>query len=212
MTKELEQLYLHRECHVDGMKVYRHVYRYLQAMKWAARLPVDQRLMYLDVGCGTGYGTQMLSALFRRAVGFDKDGPALEEARRIHWAEKGMERKPEYFCRLDETYFLLNDLANFVTMIEMIEHVPVEKARELLQTVSRLMHAGGMFYLTTPLAKRADGKNPDNGYHVHEYSKGELADMLGEYFHVVDLYEINEGLREIEAVCEGPRIRSGLEA
>lgn len=168
-----------------------HLHNYLVALTYAMDLP--ERDSYLDYGCGSGYGTEIVGALFRDSTGIDTDNTAIEYARIMHarsatvyWAgELEPERMPEGL--------------GFVTMIEVIEHMPVEKARKELRRIANYMYPQGAIFITTPSAKTLDGSNPNNPHHIHEYQPGELKEILSEVFEKVDV----RALGKIVAFAQG---------
>jgi 2-polyprenyl-3-methyl-5-hydroxy-6-metoxy-1,4-benzoquinol methylase len=134
--------------------------------EFARRFCYDKRV--LDLGCGTGFGTELLAEVARAAVGCDvkeckqteaRDGTAYYDAdvtRPIPWLE--------------------NDFDVVVSM-DVIEHLPTPSG--LLENAAQAMRAGGIFILATPNVTRTHGTNP---HHVHEYSYQELRSLLLAYF------------------------------
>jgi 2-polyprenyl-3-methyl-5-hydroxy-6-metoxy-1,4-benzoquinol methylase len=131
----------------------------------------------LDAGCGEGYGTALLAGVAARAVGVDRDRPALVHARARYGRDgllfvcADLERLGALGCRFDV-------VCNF----QVIEHL--EAPERLLRELSERLVPGGELILTTPNRLTSFSPNP---YHVREYTAGELAALLGPYFARVDV-------------------------
>lgn len=155
---------------------YEHMPRYMFAKKYSAGKKI------LDFGCGTGYGSKILSEVAVDVTSLDIDKEALQWARPTHKADN------LDFIR-SET--LGEELASnsFDTIInfEMIEHVDQQLQKKCLKQFSRLLKDDGLLIISTP--------NPDvtaeygeNPYHIHEMPKDEFEMFLKEAFeHVVIL-------------------------
>ena len=169
------------------------LYRYTYALAIAADIPKAARGMYLDFGCGTGFGTEIVAAHFERSFGVDRRLECLEYAERHHG------RAGTVYCsglpNPDGHY-------DFVTMLEVIEHLEVEEARALVRILSSRIAPHGVLHITTPVARRKDGSNPDNHYHVHEYQPGELREILLERFSQVKISPFG---MFFHAVCKEPK-------
>ena len=118
----------------------------------------------LEVGCGTGQGTAILSQTAERIVGTDKSERSIDFARKIYpwlnfWAWDAQE-DPEFW-------------ASTVVCVEVIEHI--EKARSVVSTLSEI--ATKVLWLSTPNG-RLPNDNPD---HVKEFTPEEMVEMLGDH-------------------------------
>ena len=127
----------------------------------------------LDYGCGSGYGTELLHNAFGSGAAFGCD--VSEEA--IAFAKKVY--PGPFFCVTSTPVGRFD----FVTMVEVIEHL--EHDVGTLLSLSRLRFDGGnpLLYVTTPdLDKRPDGVVPADAaeYHVREYTWHKLAATLSE--------------------------------
>lgn len=173
-------------------------FKYMAAMSYVLDLPETSRDLHIDIGCGTGFGTELLGRFFDKSVGIDRDKEAIEYARLMH-SRSGTE-------------FLLNSelkteqwksKADFVSLIEVLEHVPQHLVPVLLSEISWWLKPEGVFFMTTPVAKTKDGLNPDNPWHLHEYQPGELKELLGKYFRSVELQ--NHAALNMAVLCKEPK-------
>lgn len=126
----------------------------------------------VDLGCGTGYGTQILALNNSRKIyGVDSNAHAIEYAQK-HYSHK----KIIYKHQDGENTKLPSSVADVVVAFEIIEHV--ENPKKFLKEASRLLKPGGTLFLSTPNNETSYGDNP---YHVKEYSIQELKKMVSEF-------------------------------
>lgn len=166
--------------------------RHLFAYQEAARR-VQPHAVLVDIGCGEGYGTDVLARTVRLAVGVDVDPPTIVEASRRYGRDS---------CR-----YLVYDgtrlpfvAAGFdaATAFQVIEHVSDEQ--HFVTQAARLLRPGGLFILTTPnrLLRLNAGERPWNRYHLREYSPDDLRDALVPHFGRVEILGV-EGDAETQA-------------
>lgn len=166
------------EAEQDAGVVERHVERYRQAAAQARRL-WGAGGTWLDLGCGTGYGAEVLGQWCERYIGVDVSDRALRYARKYHG---GSQR--EYVWASHRTWPLALGherlgMPDVVVCIEAYEHMlPAEQA-VLLYRVAKYMNEHGVLVLMCPLG---NGPNPANPYHLHEPTLEELGDALSRSF------------------------------
>jgi len=144
--------------------------RHRAAYEFATRhLPTGATL---DLGSGSGYGSARLAHAGRLVVGVDRVAP--DPAQRSGGG---------HFVRADLRALPLRP-ASFMAIasFQVIEHL--EDPIPYVETIARLLGAGGVAILTTPNIRLSDGVNP---YHVHEYEAEELARLLAPHFEDVDV-------------------------
>lgn len=150
----------------------------------------------LDCACGVGWGTFLLAnGGAKSVVGVDLSPNAIATAR--------------VFYSADNTKFIqgvlgeINLRANFdvITSFETLEHV--DEPIAFLKSLRKYLKPDGLLMLTTPNSycfKYARDK-PYNPYHLDEFTKDELLQMLKEAGWVVDKYlgqhPIHAGSKEI---------------
>jgi SAM-dependent methyltransferase len=162
---------------VEGGKVtYEAYYTHLNRYKFASDFVKDK--LCLDVGCGTGYGSAYLVRKgAKKVMGGDKSEDAISIARNT--AETAPKGALE-FRLLEATALPFADGSfDVVISFEVIEHV--KHYERLLLETRRVLKRGGKLILSTP--NRQAGciilKLP---YHIHEFSKRELLDLVNKYF------------------------------
>jgi len=181
----------------DPSKKFRHLYRYMTALTYATDLPAENRQIALDYGCGSGYGTEMLSLYFKKTVGVDSNLGAIAYAKKMH------SRGESIYCTGAE--WALHGPFDFITCIEVIEHMPIETAKHIIKVLHMALEPSGVLYITTPIATTNDGVNPQNPWHVHEWQPSELGDFLSELFHDVQIQEIIGAGPAMAAACKNPK-------
>ncbi len=158
----------------------RHVFAYRTA---AGMLPPEGRV--IEVGCGGGYGTHLLSGRVREIVGLDIDRRAIAYVSHRYGSEN---------CRFlaYDGVTLPFEEAGFDAAIsfQVIEHV--EDDRRYVAELCRMLRPGGILLLTTPnkTHRLRPGQRPWNRYHKREYYPQELAEVLGTSFGQVEIWAV----------------------
>ena len=131
----------------------------------------------LDIACGTGYGSQMLSlAGASMVVGVDISLLAVEYARK-HYHQSNVE-----FVCADAEQFHCTDLFDVVVSFETIEHVP--HPDKFLNRLFSLLAPGGDLLLSLPLGETRH----IDPYHLHTFSQEDAFALLEKAGFSVDKY------------------------
>lgn len=167
-------LYLDRDDYPDEVK-WRHIERYLRAIRMAG----VRGGTWLDIGCGSGYGTAMMMGFAGRAVGMDEDEEAIGYAK-VRWPAV------TEFVRRDAAAGLgplRRAYAPFraIFLVEILEHLKEQAV--FLRTIWGWLERDGVLLITCP---RGNGE-PVNPKHVHEPTAEELVELL-----VESGYEVTE--------------------
>lgn len=171
--------------------------RMFYAFSIMADIPDKKRNNYLDFGSGSGTITDFLAPGFKKAIGVERRPEARAYATMIN----SRSRVVTYVQSLDDAK--PHAPFDFVTMTEVIEHMSVAQAEDILTQIVSMMNADASFFLTTPIASRPDGLNPNNQFHIHEFNPMELKDLLDKYFGVVKLSR--QGIHTLNALCLEPK-------
>lgn len=152
-----------------------HLHRYSIAQNF-----VDGRKV-LDIACGEGYGSQLLSQKAAHVTGVDVDSNIIKKAARKY--KKGT------------LHFLVGDAANIpcpdndfdvVVSFETIEHLDDQEAA--LVEMVRVLRSDGLLILSTPNKDfRQKDAIPDNPYHKKELSSDELKQLLQNKFQQIKI-------------------------
>jgi len=134
----------------------------------------------LDVGCGAGYGSYMMSTKAGSVTGIDIDQKAVE------FAKKNYEHERVSFVNGDVRSLPFgDDEFSMCVCFEVIEHI--KEPDKLLSEVSRVLGSKddkgdpGLFIVSTPNGGVKVSSKP-NPFHVKEFSLGEFRALLNGYF------------------------------
>jgi 2-polyprenyl-3-methyl-5-hydroxy-6-metoxy-1,4-benzoquinol methylase len=151
-----------------------HLKRYELAASYAAGMRV------LDAACGVGYGSAYLAEVAAEVVGVDID------AESVAYAGDRYAAPNLRFEQMDVTALSFDDdTFDVVVSFETIEHVA--DARSAIHEAARVLRPGGTYLVSTP---RVDvtTTEPQNPFHMTEYSPSDFEALLRTVFTNVDLY------------------------
>ena len=171
--------------------------RHLIAYQAAAALlnPSDA---VLDLGCGAGYGTRLLSNHARQVTGVDVSADAVAAATAAY---RSMACD---FQTYDGTRLPFADgQFDAATSFQTIEHVKDDG--HFVAEAARVLKPGAPFVLTTPnrATRLREGQPPWNRFHVREYSSAQLAAVLSKSFSEVEV----QGVRASDRIERVERAR-----
>jgi 2-polyprenyl-3-methyl-5-hydroxy-6-metoxy-1,4-benzoquinol methylase len=150
-------------------------FQHQSVYRYASRFIKDKIVM--DMGCGSGYGTNYLAHYARQIKGLDIDSKAIKQAK-------------ENFKRKNLSYEVLNlkstkikNKFDVVISFQVIEHIT--DVDSYLQFITNVLTKGGIAILSTPnILTQGYNENP---FHIKEYNYEELKDILEKYFDEVDI-------------------------
>jgi len=152
-----------------------HIARYNFALSYCAKKIV------LDAGCGTGYGTMMLSWVAESVLGVDYDGDAIEYARQKYSTPRTV-FKVQDVVEMD----LPDDVFDVVVAFEIVEHI--REPRDFLNEIVRVLKPGGLLVISAPHASWSK-------LHFRDYTAAALWNLVREFFPE----------QNITYYCQGPR-------
>ncbi|MDF9409145.1 methyltransferase domain-containing protein [Pelotomaculum isophthalicicum JI] len=129
-------------------------------------LPTDT---VLDVACASGGGTYLLSAYCEKAIGVDISVKDVEKANNRY----NNDNLRFYVGDATNLNFLQDKTIDKITSFDTIEHIKNDLG--YAQELGRVLKDGGLLIISTP---RKIGDYIINPYHVREYTKKELSDVL----------------------------------
>lgn len=136
----------------------------------------------LDYGCGSGYGSHMLSETAASVTGVDISKEAVD------FADREYKSGNLNFKTIAE---LGNEKFDVITSFQVIEHVPDDK--EYAGKLKQLLNPGGILIISTPDKKHRLFnyiQQPWNIYHLKEYTPETLEKLLKKYFRQVEILKI----------------------
>ena len=149
-----------------------HINRYFFALKFVSGKIV------LDVACGTGYGTELISKTAGLAIGVDISREAITYAK-------------EHFGKHPNTAFVLSDACNLpfqgiifdtVVSFETIEHLAHSDL--FLHEISCVLKTNGTIIVSTPNGQTSSQQKevPMSPFHLKEFNIEEFSKLLSLFF------------------------------
>jgi SAM-dependent methyltransferase len=154
--------------------------RHLAVYDWIGARVVGLRV--IDMACGEGYGSEVLSRSAASVVGVDGNPEAHDHARLRY------QRQNLSFARGMVENFGEPRAYDAVIFLQTIEHVGEPAA--VLEHFRRILAPGGVAYVSTPnvLTLAPPGRSrSDNPWHVREYRCAEFEALCRQVFAEVEL-------------------------
>lgn len=151
---------------------------YLKRYSFAAKFAKDKNV--LDIACGDGFGTYLLSKKAKSVVGVDIDSNTVNLAK----AKYGSNNKNLSYAASDAVKFLSENKDKFdvIVSFETIEHL--SEYKKFCELAYKALKKEGLFIVSTPnkeLSVFFAGET-FNPYHIHEFYLEELNQMLEKIF------------------------------
>jgi len=147
-----------------------HLHRYLLAKQLTAGKRV------LDIACGEGYGTALLSESAASVVGVDISAEAV-----AHAQQKYQAGNLEYRAGTCSDIPLADQSVDVVVSFETIEHHDEHEA--MMGEIKRVLKPGGLLVMSCPdKLEYSDKPNYSNPYHVKELYRHEFDSLMAKYF------------------------------
>ena len=167
--------------------------RHLFAYEFARNI-LPKNSLVLEVGCGEGYGSNLLSQYVEKVVGLDIDDKTIKHASNKYSSENCIFKtyngiKIPY---KDNTF-------DAVVSFQVIEHIQDDE--NYVSEILRVLKQASPFILTTPNReyRLEPGQRPWNRFHVREYSSHSLKELLDKMFYDVTIWGIS-GTEEIQRI------------
>ena len=144
-----------------------------------------------DIGSGTGLGTHLLARNADSVIGYEIDEGAKK------FADRTFSNGKVHFLSRDITKMLLGIRYNFVTMIDVIEHIKDDY--KVLEHAKKMLFDNGTLILSTPNRLSRYRKSE---YHVREYAPDEIGELLNSVFDNVALSDFE--MKPLESVYTNP--------
>lgn len=143
----------------------------------------------LEVGCGSGLGSNFLAQHCDQVVGLDVKPHEIMEA------QSYSKRKNVRFELCDFFNFTEQDKYDVVLNMDVIEHMSVEIGHELVQKASKLVNHTGLFVCGTPSIYSYNYQSPQSqASHIHCYDRDELVELVENYFQRTLSFSMNDEL------------------
>ena len=156
-----------------------HLHRYYEAKKY-----LKEGDIVLDLACGSGYGSDILSEVKQSTIyGGDIEPEAITQCKK-DWSDN----PSLHFEVMDATDLRFEDgFFDKIVSLETIEHLT--GYRKMVSEFNRVIKPGGTVIISTPNIKLSSpGGKIINPYHTQEFTYDELKDVLTAEFKDVVIY------------------------
>lgn len=136
----------------------------------------------LDIGCGTGHGSNLLARHFKNIYGIDISSDAIE------YAKKNWQRENITFIVGSGTKIQFDDNTFDITVaFEVFEHI--KDWKKFLSELKRVTKRNGKIYISTPNKDiySPGTKKPINPHHFFEMTEKQFRKALDLYFRIDQL-------------------------
>ncbi|HKG39931.1 MAG TPA: methyltransferase domain-containing protein [Conexibacter sp.] len=153
--------------------------RHLVVYEWIGARTIGKRVV--DMACGEGYGSEVLSRSAAAVVGVDANPEAHDHAR-LRYVRQNL-------CFERDLVETFSEECDAVVFLQTIEHV--QNPGEILEHFKAMLAPGGIAYVSTPnlltLAPPGAEKS-ENPWHVKEYRAEEFRSLCEAHFEQVELW------------------------
>ncbi len=157
-----------------------HVSRYHYAEKF-----ISPETTVLDVACGKGYGSAILSRQARSTLGIDLNPDSLAFAQAHFGCPSGLSFQAWDALAVDQ----LGQRFDLVVAYEVIEHLAPADTDRFLASLKRALSPGGKLLISTPnheVVLKAGVEVPD--FHINNLTSAEFKTALKRHFPRVELF------------------------
>jgi len=175
------------------------IFRYMFAKQFVK----DKKV--LDIGCGYGYGTMLLSEDAKEVIGTDISKDAIDQAKnKLNAGNKNV-----VFMVMDaENPQFPDGTFDVLVVYEMIEHV--DNYKRCLGEMKRVLKPNGLLIISTP--KKEDNFNglPGNPYHKHVFTYSEFESILKDMFGEIEMFHQKSSDKAMESFHKGKPLKRKL--
>ena len=158
----------------------------LSRFKFASKMlkPSDK---VLEIGCGSGLGTNFLAQFVKHVKAIDVKAGELQEARLV------TRRKNITYQRVDFFDLPKNELFNGVVTLDVIEHLTGNEVVRFVKKTARHLKQGGFLILGTPSKYAAKYQSPlSKASHKKLYDQKELLNLMDGSYHRTIAFSMND--------------------
>ena len=158
----------------QGEIAHEHWHRYA----FARGLVAGRRVV--DVACGEGYGSALLTPDAAEVIGVDIDPGAV-----AHAAARYRAANLRFAVGSATALPLAHAAVDAVVSFETIEHLPQQAQAAMIAEFARVLSPRGVLVLSSPnRSQYSDARGYRNPFHLHELDRGELDTLLRAAFPV----------------------------
>jgi 2-polyprenyl-3-methyl-5-hydroxy-6-metoxy-1,4-benzoquinol methylase len=140
----------------------------------------------LDVGCGEGLGTYLLSKYTQSIHGIDTDKEA------IKYASEKLKR-PKLSFQLSDFLYSSHTNYDVITAVDVIEHIPQPKEDLFMEKITKSIHSDGIAIIGTPNENMKEYESEEaKAGHINMYTEERLKALMEKYFYNVFTFGMND--------------------
>lgn len=161
----------------------------------------------LDIACGEGYGSNIMSKKAYFVYGVDIDNKAVQDAK-LKYKKENLE-----FIVGSASQIPIDDNSiDIVVSFETIEHH--DEHQEMMNEIKRVLKPKGLLIISTPdKLYYSDQRNFNNQFHIKELYKQEFTDLISKNFSKIQLltqqYSNGNSIIQNESIHNELQIFSG---
>lgn len=148
---------------------FEHLHRYALALEFTDNKTV------LDVACGEGYGTNLISLKAKSVIGIDISDETINHAKE-KYANSNLLFKKGSASNIP----CLNNYFDVAVSFETIEHL--KEQEEMFSEIKRVLKKDGIFIISSPEKDIYHLRDANNIYHIKELTTYELISLVKKYF------------------------------
>ncbi len=165
------------------------LYDFERIYKYVADEFKDKGESVLDYGCGSGYGSFLLSKYFKNVSGIDVSQEAID------YCNLNFKKDNLHFSVLDPLSQPFPDESfDFIFSFQVFEHVALDQVEIYIQSVKNMLKANGKAIITTPNCNNYHNNFSGNIFHIKEYSQVELETLFSKYIKDVRVLGVEDVL------------------
>ncbi|MBT2291540.1 class I SAM-dependent methyltransferase [Paenibacillus albidus] len=176
----------------DGLEIEaEHVHRYKAISSCLKNMNV------LDAGCGTGYGSLLMSQYAQNVTGIDISHESVQWCNEHYSAQENLQ-----FIQASLDNLPFNDSEfDCLVIFEVIEHVDKDIQNRFLKEARRVLKPNGTLIISTPnKSVYTDKSGYHNPYHISEFYLDDFKSFLEQEFKIVKLY--NQSLYLVSSITD----------
>lgn len=150
--------------------------------RYAFAIEISKNKKVLDIACGEGYGSNLMSKSAAEVTGIDIDETTINNASKKYFDKKIRFIKGSILdIPADNGYF------DLITCFETLEHV--SNHEKVMSELKRVLNPDGIVLISTPeKLNYSDKSNYKNPFHKKELYGGEFKALIKNYFKYTAFY------------------------
>ena len=147
---------------------------------------IKEGMNVLDLGCGTGITTRYIAGLKAKVTGVDISLTLIEFAK-----ENSNHENIEYLVHDITDFNLGKKTFDAICLIDIMEHIPIEKIPKLIENIERYSHKNTIIYLNIPDARLQSWMKKNKPGRLQIIDEGYSITNILDWFKSIDFEVIN---------------------